>query len=107
MLRKATQGAVVVGAATLLALGSASPAMADSNYEFNNNDFGIDVLSDLCVAVYDVVDIVDVDVLVAQGGASCSHDETDIGVVHKDGYKHDHKHDYKHDYKKDYDRWDD
>jgi ABC-type Zn2+ transport system substrate-binding protein/surface adhesin len=85
--------------------------MADSNYEFNNNDFGIDVLSDLCVAVYDVVDIVDIDVLVAQGGASCVHDETDIGIVHKDGYAHDHKHkhkhDYKDDYKNDYDRWDD
>lgn len=112
MLRKATQGAVVVGAAALLALGSASPAMAYGNYELNNNDFGIEVLSDICVNVNNVVDIIEI---LTFNDAECTMSETDIGVVHKDGHKHDHKHDHKYkkdykndkDHKNDYDGWDD
>jgi hypothetical protein len=101
MLRKATQGAVVLGAATLLALGSASPAMADSNYELNNNDFGIEVLSDICVNVNNVVDIIEI---LTFNDAECIMNETDVDVVHKGGHKHDKKYkdDYKHDYKDDY-----
>ena len=100
MLRKAVQGAVVAGAATLLAIGAASPAMAhESNYTFDQVDFGgINVLSDLCLAVYDVVDIIDIDVLVAQGGASCDDNETDINTKVNDvdadidgGHHWDHK----------------
>jgi hypothetical protein len=82
MLRNAVKGAVVAGAAALLAVGAASPAMAyESEYTFDQTDFGgINVLSNLCVAVYDVVDIVDVDVLTAQGGASCEDTDTDINT---------------------------
>ncbi|MCD0446678.1 hypothetical protein LO763_23965 [Glycomyces sp. A-F 0318] len=98
MLRKAVQGAVVAGAATLLAVGAASPAMAESNYDLSQNDFGIDILSNLCVNVADVVDLVDVDVLTALGGASCDMNDTDINTMVDDtdadidgGHHWDHK----------------
>jgi hypothetical protein len=81
MLRKAVQGAVVAGAATLLAIGSASPAMAQSHYDLSQSDFGIEILNNLCVAVYDVVDIIDVDVLTAQGGASCDDHDTTVNTM--------------------------
>lgn len=78
MLRKALQGAVVAGAATILAVGSASPAMAQGGYyEYSPSDFGgINVLSNLCVNVQDVVTLVDV--LNFNGDAECDLTETDI-----------------------------
>jgi len=62
MLRKALQGAVVAGASVLLAVGTAAPAMADDNdYSFDNTDFGgVNVLSDFCINLTDVVQIIDI-----------------------------------------------
>lgn len=89
MLRKALMGAAAAGAATLIAVGAASPAMAygSSDYEFNQNDFGgVNVLSNFCVNVSDVNVIQLIDLLTS-GNASCEFDDSNVwvnGKGHKD-----------------------
>lgn len=90
MLRKAVMGTAAAGAAALLALGTASPAMANSSdYDFNQNDFGgVNVLSNFCVNVSDVNVIQLIDLLTS-GNASCDFDDSNVWVNGK-GHKHDH-----------------
>lgn len=99
MLRKALQGAAVAGAAAALALGSASPAMAgggDTEYEYDPDDFGgVNILSNLCLDVSDIVQLVDVDVLT--GGFSCDFVDSEVHANgneveiegEQDGWHHD------------------
>ncbi|MEU5157202.1 hypothetical protein [Glycomyces sp. NPDC021274] len=90
MLRKALMGAAAAGAATLIAVGAASPAMAYSSsndYDFDQNDFGgVNVLSNFCVNVSDINVIQVLDLLTA-GNASCEFDDSHVwidGKGHKD-----------------------
>lgn len=79
MLRKALKGAVVAGAAAILAAGAASPAVAnDSDYVYDPDDFGgVNVLSNFCVNLTgDIVTLLDI--LTANGSASCDWSETDV-----------------------------
>jgi hypothetical protein len=82
-------GAAAAGAATLVALGAASPAMAYSqapSHEFNQNDFGgVNVLSNFCVNVNDVNVIQLVDLLTS-GSAYCEFDDSNVWVNGK-GHK--------------------
>ncbi|GAB3654825.1 hypothetical protein [Glycomyces tarimensis] len=68
MLRKALQGAAVAGASVALAVSAASPAMAQTEYEYSPADFGgINILSNLCIDVKEIVYLVDVEVLTSDG----------------------------------------
>lgn len=98
MLRKALTGAAALGAATLIAVGTASPAMASySSYNFDQNDFGgVNVLSQWCVNVTDVNVIQLIDLL-ASGDASCQWNDTDINIKGDKDHKHG-KYDYKNGY---------
>ncbi|GAA2137321.1 hypothetical protein [Glycomyces algeriensis] len=90
MLRKALKGAAAAGAATLIAVGAASPAMAhsSSDYDFDQNDFGgVNVLSNFCVNVSDVNVIQLIDLL-TNGNASCEFNDSHVWVDGK-GHHHD------------------
>ncbi|WP_156925843.1 hypothetical protein [Glycomyces arizonensis] len=80
MLQKALKGAAVAGASAALAVGMASPAMAGgSDYTYDPDDFGgVNLLSNFCLDVTDLLDVVDVDVLTMTGGNNCSFTDSEI-----------------------------
>ncbi|WP_026930532.1 hypothetical protein [Glycomyces tenuis] len=98
MLRKALQGAAVAGAAVAFAVGAASPAMANgADYEYDPDDFGgVNVLSNFCLDISDVLDVIDVDVLTMTGGNNCEFTDSEIHANgndvdvdgEKDGWNH-------------------
>lgn len=75
MLRKALKGAAVAGSAAILAAGAASPAMADDfEYNYDSDDFGgVNVLSNICVNVSDLIDI-----LAITDSEHCTSEETEV-----------------------------
>lgn len=82
MLRKALQGTAVAGAAVAISFGASSPAMAGGSeyeYEYNADDFGgVNILSNFCLDINDVIDLVDVDVLTMTGGNNCDFTNSEI-----------------------------
>jgi hypothetical protein len=86
MLRKALIGAAAAGAASLLAVGAASPAMAQNN---NVDQGDINILSNFCVNLTDVVAPLQI---LTYDNASCEWSETSV-IVNKDGDHHKHGYD--------------
>jgi hypothetical protein len=82
MLRKALQGAAVTGAAVALSFGASSPAMAggsEHEYDYSAHDFGgVNILSNFCLDINDVLDLVDVDVLTMTGGNNCDFINSEV-----------------------------
>ncbi len=92
MLRKALIGAAAAGAASLVAVGSASAAMAHPTYDVNQNDFNI--LSPwTCANTTDAVG--GTLELLSNDNASCDQNELNV-LIDKNGHDH-HKHGYGYD----------
>jgi hypothetical protein len=94
MLRKALMGAAAAGAATLFAVGAASPAMAygSGSDEYNQNDYGdVNVLSNFCVNISEI-NVVQVLDLLSPSNASCEWDNSNVWINSDgdNGHKHDH-----------------
>jgi hypothetical protein len=84
-------GAAAAGAASLIVVGAASPAMANQagDYDFDQSDLGgVNVLSNFCVNISElnVVQVLD---LLSPSNASCEWDDSNVWINsdHK-GHKH-------------------
>jgi hypothetical protein len=88
MLRKALIGAAAAGAASLVAVGAASPAMAQNN---NVDQGDINILSNFCVNATDVGGLAQ---LLTFDNASCEWNETSVIINSDGGHKHKDKHGY-------------
>ncbi|THV30735.1 hypothetical protein [Glycomyces paridis] len=89
MLRTALKGAAVAGAAAMLAVGAASPAMANgSDYVYDADDFGgVNVLSNFCVNnTGDILALLDI--LSFSGDASCNWSDVNVHANGSDNGGH-------------------